>query len=213
MTLRTRRIGLSEIAQGFDRSNDRALSQPFIRRPIPHNELFPDEPHEHGQFGFDEADGETVLPEPCWDQQPNAEKLEIRRPERQWGDREVIEVGRAQTMASSQLLDMRLQLPAVCTLVLSAVDLTGFLAATNPLLFVTWTVDWGVGRATQSKNYVQVVEPLSGITDTDLIISRPVHALRVQATVTDGIADSHKYFVQLVAQVAPNTTSWDLVHE
>ena len=48
--------------------------------------------------------------------------------------------------------------------------------------------------------------------DFDIGLTVPLHALRVQAEVTDNIADSNKYHVEIVAQVSPLTALESLIH-
>lgn len=201
----------------------RSLPEPFILRPTPHNELDPDNPHENGAHTFDQEEGDVVLPEPCWDQYPDGPDGDgnVRRhfynPTRQWGDQVSVDVpanGTDTTYPFDQLIDFRLHMPAVITLRLSAVCVNGVLAAPSAKLFVTWIVDYGCGRATQTKPYHQLVGPADGSTDTDIVIVSPCHALRVSGSLTallSGGLGLGPFTVHCTAACAPQTSFPDMV--
>ena len=142
----------------YDRREGRSLPQPMMPAEMPHNEANPDDPHRNGMFGFDDPEGETVLPPPCWDQYPdgpdgtgNVKRSRGYNPTTAYGDRSVFILTRSTKEASGQLLDLRYTRPAATLIRLSSTEISGILAAPDLLLFVTWIVDYGVGRATQQK--------------------------------------------------------------
>ncbi len=211
--------------RSYDREQQerRSVPQPFHRPEPPHNQLDENdlhELHENGDYPFEAyPEGEVVLPEPCWDQHPDGPdgNANVRRrvynPVKQWGDRFETEIDTGtktpNTVEFEQLLDMKLHVPAVCLLRLSAVELSGLNTAPIATLFVIWTVDYGVGRVNQQKKYKQLVGPALGQLDTDLYLTAPVQALRVSGEVVDSFVGfgNPKYHVEVFAQVAPYTST------
>jgi len=218
----------------------RSIPQPFMPENLPHNVLDPRHPHDNGAFTFDEEEGDTVLPEPCWDQYPGDgnERRHYYNPTKQWGDRRIIAItdlsqvpsanvpvnqggqNPSQTTSSSpntttntgQLLDLKIQMPTVCLVRLSAVDLTGQLTSTAADLFVIWTVDIGCGRSLQRKFYKQLVAPLLGQVETQLLFQIPLQALRASCEVFDTFAALSKvYEVECLVAAAPFTSYPDIV--
>jgi hypothetical protein len=206
---------------GFD--SPRSLPQPMIFTATPHNELDPDDPHQNGAHTFDQEEGDVVVPEPCWDQYPSGPdgdgnvKRRYYNPTRQWGDQVSIDVPLSSALTLfpfDQLIDFRLHMPAVITLRLSAVCVNGILAAPSAKLFVTWTVDYGCGRATQTKPYHQLVGPADGNPDTDIVVQSPCHALRVSGVLTANFGGGlplGPFTVHCTAACAPQTSFPDMV--
>jgi hypothetical protein len=228
---------------------NRSLNQPFIRLPEPHDDAYPENPYENGQYTYDDAEGDVVVPEACWAQHPDDLERHHYNPTKQWGDRKVIWItngslvpasnfpilpgsagtgtnignsspNAATTYASTnrstltgQMIDLKLEVPSVVLVYLSAVDLTGTLTATTAKLFVQWTLNFGCGRANISKQFQQLVGPQNGSVVTDLNIQQAIQALRVSAQVFDTISGGAApiYAVECTCMVAPFTSYADNV--
>jgi hypothetical protein len=179
--------------------------------------------HEDPTQPFPEGDVDT--PEACWFQHPEAQKIsKYYRPERQWGDSFTSIITDNQKVTFGQRLDLRLHIPAVVVLRLSAQDTSGILTEPDANLFVTWQVDIGCGRALQILSFTQNVMPLLGgpgapfagtpvpSTNTDIYLQLPVQALRASGTIVDNFsAVGNKYNVTCVAMAAPITSRPDMV--
>jgi hypothetical protein len=202
----------------------RSLNQPFIRPPVPHNDEYPDNPYDNGEYTYDEPEGDTNVPEACWAQYPGGE---TRRPYNilPGSAGTGTNIGNtspnaATTYASTnrstltgQMIDLKLEVPSVVLVYLSAVDLTGTLTATTPKLFVQWTLNFGCGRANISKQFQQLVGPQNGSVVTDLNIQQAIQALRVSAQVFDTLSGGAApiYAVECTCMVAPFTSYADNV--
>ena len=196
----------------------------------------PSMPFEHGELPFGHEDGEVRGPEACWGQWGGDRKRRFYNPSKQWGDRRVIAITNGNTIPAANvpiaqgglnpnqttyaspntttltgyLVDMKLHIPAVCVLYLSAVDISGTLSSGGTLatLYVLWTVEIGCGRANQKKTQMQLVAPSDNSVITALNIEQPMQALRVYGQVFDthvGVS-SPVYEVECVATVAPQST-------
>ena len=110
------------------------------------------------------------------------------------------------TTLTGQLIDLKLFIPAVCIVYLSAVDTSGTLVgATLATLFVEWTLDIGCGRAAQKKMQQQLVAPSDNSVQTAIQFQQPIQALRVSGQVFDthtGVS-APIYTVECVATCAP----------
>ena len=156
-------------------------------------------------------EGDVVVPEACWFQHPEAPKISrFYQPQRQWGDRKVLvfpplPLGGQLTQLSQQLLDLRLDIPAVCLVRLSSVELSGGLTALTPNAVTTWTLDLGCGRSLQIKTVAEQIATADGANSTDIALQVPIQALRVSASVfvKNNVPE---FVVECVAQVAPFTS-------
>jgi len=63
---------------------NRSLNQPFTRPHVPHNDEYPDDPYDNGQFTYDEAEGDVAVPEACWAQYPDDLERHHYNPTKQW---------------------------------------------------------------------------------------------------------------------------------
>jgi hypothetical protein len=151
--------------------------------------------------------GEPCIPEPGWNQGAGSPSVpRWYKAKTRWGDRQVLEfppttAGPAITLNTLQILQFNRQLPLVCTLRLSCVDISGVLTSASANAVVTWTVDVGCGSAMQTKIYQAQVAPTGPGASTDLTLTLPLSACRVTASVTvtmEGALD-----IECVTAIAP----------
>lgn len=176
--------------------------------------------HEDPLESFPE--GEVQNPEACWFQHPDAPKItRFYKPERQWGDRFVGQVsndpnGPPLVQPTGQLIDLKLQTPAVVSVRLSSVAV----GRTTPLpttdCFVRWTLDIGCGRSLQIVTFEQQAQPVNavlGTSTTDVQLQLPINALRISAEIVDvfvGIG-TPTFNIECVAMAAPFTSYPEMI--
>ena len=109
------------------------------------------------------------------------------------------------TLLTGYLVDLKLIIPAVCVVYLSAVDVSGTLSGTNVNIFVEWTVEIGCGRANQSRTLKMLVAPNDNSVITALNIQQPMQTLRVSGQVFDTLVGGANpiFEVECVATCAP----------
>jgi hypothetical protein len=167
--------------------------------------------HEHEDPFEPYPEGVVVTPDACWDQHPEATRIQkYYQPSRQWGDRRLLvfkdqQFGGTTVEQTQQLLDFRYEQPTVIALRLSCVELTGRLTTASSAFVATWTVDVGCGRALQIKQYTQQVSPNSGAGSTDLFLTFPAHAIRASCSVSC-TSNVGEFDIECVCGVAPYTS-------
>lgn len=164
--------------------------------------------HEDPLESFPE--GEVQNPEACWFQHPESSRIQdFYKPERQWGDVASFKVpdqslGGTTIETSGQLGDLRLHMPAVCLVRISAVEISGNMTVAGANTTATFTLDVGCGRALQIKKKTIQVQPADGSNDTDVFYQLPVQALRgnVSVTVKDNVGE---FDIRAFIHIAPFT--------
>lgn len=198
------------------RNTERAPFHPWGNRPFADGEadshVFDAEDFDDAE-DLDENEALVHVPTPGWNQHPEEFNEHPHfDPTSNWGNAQLFVVaplpaGGTTTMPQAQILDATLQMPAVCTLRLSAQALDGVpLTPAND--FITWEVLIGVGNATQTRFYKQAFSPTDGSVDTDIFLATlPAQHLAIRAIASFKIDIALERRVQVAAQFAARATT------
>lgn len=159
------------------------------------------------------GEGEEHVPPAGWEQQPDnplsARILSKKQRSLRWGDTTNFTLihnaaGPAVKIPTLAVLDMTLDVPAVCLVRLSCIDTTGHaIGATDTCQF---QVQFGVGQSNQNKFYTIAIGDAAGATDTDKYLTVPIHHLRVAAVIHVTPDPTLDRTFEIVAHVSPYTS-------